>query len=456
MRQMRYRTETDSLGSIKVPHDAYYGSFTTRALAQYAVTGRRSHTSLIRAFVMIKRSSAIANTRVKVLDAKRSRAITKACDSILGGAHLDDFAIDAINSGAGTAINMNTNEVIANVALEVMGKRRGQYEYLHPNDHVNMSQSSNDTFPTAMHVATLECLSRALPAIKQITLSLQKKSKKFANHKKLGRTHLMDALPITLGGEFGAYAVAMNNAYNAVAASVKPLESVALGGTAVGSGANAPRGFRKIAIMELGRISKTRLRPESDMQYALQSRQAITSLSAALRNLAVELGRISNDIRLMASGPIAGISELAIPAVHAGSSIMPGKVNPSLAECMNMVCFAIIGNDSATASAASAGQFELNVMLPVMIDRTLDSLDMLSGFAPNFAANLIDGLDSSKTKLQSRIEDSPVIVTLLAPKIGYQNSAAIFKESLATGKTVRQIALKRKLATNAELDVLFG
>ena len=452
---MRFRTDTDSLGDIKVPYDAYYGPFTQRASKQYKVTNRITRSNILEAFVMIKRSAAVANTKVGTLDLKRSRAIIKACDAILGGAYLENFIIDAINSGAGTAINMNVNEVIANIALENMGKRRGQYKFLDPNDHVNMSQSSNDTFPTAMHVATLKSLSTTLPAIKRITISLQKKSKKFSGHKKLGRTHLMDALPITLGGEFAAYAVAIEKGYDAISASIKPLESIALGGTAVGSGANAATRYKKIAIAELGRISKTKLRVENNMQYALQSRQALVTLSAALRGLAIELGRISNDIRLMASGPIAGISELEIPAVHAGSSIMPGKVNPSIAECMNMVCFAIIGNDTTIINAAGAGQFELNVMLPVMIDRILDSLEMLTGFAPNFATNLIDGLDANKTNLLSRIENSPVIVTLLAPKIGYKKAAAIFKESLSTGKTVRQIALEQKLATNAQIDTIF-
>lgn len=452
---MKYRTDTDSLGSIKVPYSSYYGPFTARALKQYTATGRVSHQSLVRAFVMIKRSAAVANVKTKALDAKRGRAITRACDAILGGKHTEDFVIDAINSGAGTALNMNTNEVIANVALEIMGKRRGQYEFLHPNDHVNMSQSSNDTFPTAMHVAAIEGIKKALPAIERIAFSLEKKSIKFAKHKKLGRTHLMDAIPVTLGSEFEAYTVAIRNAHDAIALTVKDLESVALGGTAVGSGANATRAYRKAAITELGRIAKMKLKAEPNMQYGLQSRQAVLSLSSALRGLAVELGRVSNDIRLMASGPVAGITELSIPTVHAGSSIMPGKVNPSLAECMNMVCFAIIGNDAAVSGAASAGQFELNVMLPVMIDRIIDSLEMLARFGPNFAANLIDGLDSKKSKLQSSIESSPVIVTLLAPKIGYQKAAAIFKESLATGKTIREITVKRKLATNAEIDALF-
>ena len=452
---MRYRTDEDSLGKVRVPYAAYYGPFTARALSQYTVTGRRSHASLVRAFVMIKRSAALANARVGALDSRRSRAIVRACDAILGGAHAEDIAVDAINSGAGTALNMNTNEVIANVALEIMHKRRGEYSHLHPNDHVNMSQSSNDTFPTAMHLAALEGLGRALPAARQVVASLKKCAKRFGSHKKLGRTHLMDALPITLGGEFAAYALAASSACDQIAASAGPLRAVALGGTAVGSGANAPRRYRRAAVAELAKVSGLRLRPEPDMQYALQSRQAVASLSSALRGLAVELGRISNDVRLMASGPVAGISELSIPAVHAGSSIMPGKVNPSLAECMNMVCMAIAGNDAAVSAAAGAGQFELNVMLPVMIDRTLDSLDMIAGFAPKFASNLLDGLGSDRARLRASIENSPVIVTLLAPKIGYQRAADIFKEAAATGSTVREIATRRGLATSAEIDSLF-
>ncbi|RNJ73518.1 MAG: aspartate ammonia-lyase [Thaumarchaeota archaeon S13] len=452
---MRHRTDTDSLGEVRVPHSAYYGPFTARAIAQYTVTGRPSREGLVRAFVMTKRAAAAANMRVGALDKRRGRAIVRACDTVLAGAHMGDFAVDAINSGAGTALNMNTNEVIANVALEILGRRRGEYSHLHPNDHVNMSQSSNDTFPTAMHVAALHAARHALPAIDMVVASLRKRARAFASHKKIGRTHLMDALPVTLGAEFGAYAVATRAARDAIAESMKPLAAVALGGTAVGTGANAPRGYRRAAISELSRVSGLRLRPEADMQYALQSRQAIAGLSSAMRGLAVELGRVSNDIRLMASGPVAGISELSIPAVHAGSSIMPGKVNPSLAECMNMVCLAIVGNDATVSGAASAGQFELNVMLPVMIDRTLDSLGMMAGLAPKFAANLLDGLGADRAAMRARIEASPVIVTLLAPKIGYQRAAALFKESLATGRTIRDLAVSGGIATNAEIDALF-
>src|SRR5574337_401729 len=413
---VKFRTDSDSLGKVEIPAEAYYGAFTARAIKQYHVTGQRSHPYLIMAFVMIKRSAAVANMKVKALDAKRGNAIIKACDKILSGKHLDQFLVEAINSGAGTAFNMNTNEVIANIALEIIGNKKGNYEVIHPNDHVNMSQSSNDTFPTAMHVAILFDVNQVIPAIDELVKTLIKKAKEFSSYQKIGRTHLMDALPVTLGSEFAAYATAIAKAHDAILESKK----------------------------------------EPDMQFGLESRFAVARVSSALRNLALELGRISNDIRLMASGPVAGLSEIGIPAVHAGSSIMPGKVNPSLAECMNMVCFDIIGKDSTVALAAQAGQFELNVMLPVMLKAVLDSMDMLRNFVPIFSKNLIEGLTANKVKLSQYIENSPVIVTLLTPKIGYQVSADLFKESLKTGKTIRQLVISKGLLTEKEVKVLLG
>jgi len=346
---------------------------------------------------------------------------------------------------------MNTNEVVANIALKILHKGLGQYKYLHPNDHVNTSQSSNDTFPTAMHVAILFAIRDTLPAIDKLINSLGRKAKQFSSYKKVGRTHLMDALPVTLGNEFASYTTALTVARDGIVSAKKELEKVALGGTAVGTGANTPRGYRSIAITELAKKSKLPLRPQQDMQYALQSRYAVANMSSALKNFSVELSKIANDIRLMASGPIAGLSELGIPAVHAGSSIMPGKVNPSLA---NMICYSIIGNDTTVTLATQAGQFELNVMLPVMLKAVLDSTDMLTNFLPIFAANLIDGLTANKKKLQANIEKSPVIVTLLAPKIGYQKSADLFKESMKTGKTIRELVISKKLMTKKQVDSL--
>ncbi len=452
---MSSRTDRDSLGKVKIPADAYYGPFTGRAIKQYHVTGNKSHPNLIKSFVMIKHSAALANMKTGAIDKKRGRAIVQACDKVLAGKHIDQFVVDAINSGAGTAFNMNTNEVIANVALQILHKKKGQYQFLHPNDHVNMSQSSNDTFPTAMHVAILMNLRQVLPAIDILIKSLNKKARQFSSYKKIGRTHLMDALPITLGSEFAAYVTSISKSRDVIEKAGKELEYVALGGTAVGSGANTPRGYRKVAVSQLAKISKLPLKPEKDMQHALQSKFAVANVSSSLRNLALEINKLANDIRLMASGPIAGLAEIGIPAVHAGSSIMPGKVNPSLAECMNMICFNIIGNDTAVAYAAQGGQFELNVMLPGMLKCVLESTDMLKNFLPIFSANLIDGLTADKKKLQKYIENSPVIVTLLAPKIGYLKSAELFKESLKTGKTIRELVVSKKLLTNKQVDALF-
>jgi len=452
---MKFRLDKDSLGEVKIPYDAYYGAFTGRAIKQYHVTGNKSHKNLIKSFVMIKRSAALANMKTKVIDTKRGKAIVSACDKILAGKYVDQFVVDMINSGAGTAFNMNSNEVIANVALGILHKKKGQYQFIHPNDHVNMSQSSNDTYPTAMHVAILINLKDVIPAIDILIKSLSKKAKQFSSFKKIGRTHLMDALPVTLGSEFAAYVTSITKARNEVVASQKELQNVALGGTAVGSGANTPKGYRNIVVAELGKISKLSLKPEKDMQYGLQSRFAVANLSGSLRNLALEIGKIANDIRLMASGPIAGLAELGIPTVHAGSSIMPGKVNPSLAECMNMICFNIIGNDTTVSYAVQSGQFELNVMLPVMLKCMLESTDMLKNFLPIFSANLIDGLTANKDKLRKNIENSPVIVTLLTPKIGYQKSAELFKESLKTGKTIRELVVSKKLLSNKEINSLF-
>ena len=452
---LEYRIDRDSLGEVKIPKDAYYGAFTGRAVKQYHVTGKKSHPYLISAYVMIKRSAAIANIQTGAIDKKIGNAIIKSCDVILSGKYLDQFVIEEINSGAGTAFNMNSNEVICNIALEILGKKKGQNEFLHPNDHVNMSQSSNDTYPTAMHVAILLNLRETLPGIDVLIKSLAKKAKEFSSFKKIGRTHLMDALPVTLGSEFAAYATSVSKAKNAIVLAAKELEFVGLGGTAVGNGANTPKGYRKIAISELGKISKLNLREEKDMQHSLQSKFAVANISSSIRNLALELNKIANDIRFMASGPIAGLAEIGIPAVHAGSSIMPGKVNPSLAECLNMICFGIIGNDTAVANAAQAGQFELNVMLPGMLKAVMDSTDMLKNFLPIFSANLIDGLSANEKKLQQNIEKSPVIVTLLAPKIGYQKSADLFKESLKTGKTIRELVTAQKILTEKEIDSLF-
>ena len=449
---MSFRIDKDSLGEVKVPSGAYYGAFSARAKEQYRVTGQPAHANLVRAFVMVKRSAALANKGLKVLDAQKANAIVKACDEILAGKLHDQFVVEAINSGAGTAFNMNANEVIANRALEILGKKKAEYETVSPNDHVNMSQSSNDTFPTAMHVAILLNMEATDAAVTVLVKSLHKKAKEFQDAIKIGRTHVMDAIPVTLGAEFEEYAYSIERAQKRMRDAMDGLRQVGLGGTAVGTGANAPKGYRALAIKRLSEVSKLKLEPSENMFYSLQSKFDVASCSSALRNLAIELTKMANDIRLMASGPTAGLAEILIPAVHAGSSIMPGKVNPSLAECLNLICFNVMGNDVSVAMAAQAGQFELNVMLPGMLKCVLDSTDMLKNFLPVFAANMIDGLRANRERLESYIEKSPVLVTLLNPYIGYLKAAEIYKESLKTGKSIRQLVLEKKLMTNVDLD----
>ena len=449
---MSFRIDKDSLGDVKIPSEAYYGPFTARAMEQYKVTGNPAHISLVRAYVMIKRSAALANKELKMLDTKKADAIVKACDEILSGELIDDFTVDAINSGAGTAFNMNCNEVIANRALEILEHKKGQYDVISPNDDVNKAQSSNDTFPTAMHLAILFNMEETLSSLDKVIKSLENKAKQFSDIIKIGRTHLMDALPVTLGMEFEQYAYSLRQARVKLVLAMEGLEYIGLGGTAVGTGANTSKGYRELAIKHLSEVSGLKLKQSANMFYSLQSKFDVSTCSSALRNLAIELNKMANDIRLMASGPIAGLAEVLIPAVHAGSSIMPGKVNPSLAECLNMICFNIIGNDVAVAMAAQAGQFELNVMLPGMLKCMLDSTDMLKNFLPIFAANMIDGIEANRDKLESYIEKSPVLVTLLNPYIGYLKAAELYKESLKTGKSIRDLVLSKGLMTKDQLD----
>jgi aspartate ammonia-lyase len=450
------RVDRDSLGNITVPSNAYYGPFTTRAKQQYTVTGQTAHICLIKAFVMVKRSAALANKSLRLLDGEIADAIIRSCDEILDGKFIDQFVLDSVNSGAGTAFNMNCNEVIANRSLENLGKQKGEYEIISPNDHVNMSQSSNDTFPTAMHIAILLNSVELLSAIELVINTFSKKAEEFKDTVKIGRTHLMDALPVTLGNEFEEYAFSLKRANQMVTLAGKHLEYVGLGGTAVGTGANAPKGFRESAIRYLSEITRLDLKPSENMFYSLQSKFEVSTYSSSLRNLALELIKIANDIRLMASGPVAGFSEILIPPVHAGSSIMPGKVNPSLAECLNMICFNVVGNDVSVAMAAQAGQLELNVMLPGMLKCVLDSMDMLKNFLPIFAKNMIEGIKVNRDKIESYVEKSPTLVTLLNPYIGYLQAAEIYKESIKTKESIKELILRRGLMTKEEIERIFS
>lgn len=448
----KIRKDRDSLGEVEVPADAYYGPFTARAMKQYQITNLPPHKNFIRSFVMIKKAAAITNKQLNILSAEIANAIIKSCDEILSGELSGQFVIETLNSGASTAFNMNCNEVIANRALEILGKPKGSYDLISPNDHVNMSQSSNDTSPTAIHLSIIMNCIELIKSVDILTNSLRKKSIEFKDDIKIGRTHLMDAIPVTVGNEFGSYFHSIMECKKLILNSMDFLHFIALGGTAVGTGTNTPQGYRQLVVSNLAEISGLPLKVSTNLFHSLQSKLEVTNCSAAIKNLALELTKMANDIRLMASGPIAGFSEITIPAVHAGSSIMPGKVNPSLSESLNMICYLVIGNDLSVSLAAQAGQFELNVMLGGMVKSVLDSTDMLTNFLPIFSKNMIDGIQTNKDRLQSYVQKSPILVTLLNPIIGYLKAAEIYKEALSTNKTIKDIVLEKKLMTEEELD----
>ena len=448
----KIRIDTDSLGAVEVPENAYYGPFTARAMKQYQITKLPPHPNFIKSFIMIKKAAAITNQDLGLLTSQIANPIIRSCDEILEGKLSDQFVIETLNSGASTAFNMNCNEVIANRALEILGKPRGSYEIISPNDHVNMSQSSNDTSPTAIHISIIFNCLELVKSLDQLIRSIGKKAIDFKDDIKIGRTHLMDAIPVTMGDEFSSYLFALTKSKEFIINSLEQLYYVAIGGTAVGTGANTPKGYQHLVVKNLANISRLPLKPSPNLFYSLQSKLEVANCSASIKNLAIELTKISNDIRLMASGPTAGFAEITIPAVHAGSSIMPGKVNPSLSETLNMICFIVIGNDLSVTLACQAGQFELNVMLGGMVKSILDSTDMLTNFLPIFSKNLVDGIQTNKQKLQLSVQKSPVLVTLLNPILGYLKAAEIYKEAISSNKTIKEVILEKKLMTEQEFD----
>ena len=446
------RIDRDSLGEVAVPENAYYGPFTTRAKEQYQITKLQPHRNFVKAFIMIKKAAAVTNRDLGVLSSQIANAIISSCDEILAGKLSDQFVIETLNSGASTAFNMNCNEVIANRALEILGKPKGSYEIISPNDHVNMSQSSNDTSPTAIHISIIMNCQELLKSLDLLIHSIEKKAIDFKDDIKIGRTHLMDAIPVTMGDEFSSYLFALTKSKEFISRSLEQLYYVALGGTAVGTGANTPKGYQPLVVKNLSYISDLPLKPSPNLFYSLQSKLDVANCSSAIKNLAVELTKMSNDFRLMASGPTAGFAEITIPAVHAGSSIMPGKVNPSLSETLNMICYIVIGNDLSVTLASQAGQFELNVMLGGMVKSVLESTDMLTNFLPIFSKNMVDGIQINKQKLKSNVQKSPVLVTLLNPIIGYLKAAEVYKEAMSSNRTIKEVIIERKLMSEEEFD----
>jgi len=453
---MSIRKEMDSLGEKNIPKNAYYGIQTVRAIENFPVSGIKEPRAFIDAYVLIKKAAAITNTQVGWLKKEQTDAIIKACDEVLTGKLLDQFVIDVFQAGAGTSFNMNVNEVIANRALEILGKDKGDYKSLSPNDHVNMGQSTNDTFPTALHISVLIALEPLLKELSLLSEAFEELGKKYQMILKSGRTHLQDAVPVTIGQEFNAYGSAIKNCCLELKKRQENLYRIALGGTATGTGANTHPEYKKLAIDELSKMTGFPLKHASNNFESLQSHRAAQTVSSGLKELALELIRIANDLRLLTSGPTTGFNEISLPPVQPGSSIMPGKVNPVMAECLDMVAYQIVGNDLAVSMATQAGQLELNVMTPVIVYNLHFSIQILTNYLPVFRKRCIEGITVNEKKCSDYLEKNPSLATMLSPYIGYLEAAKIAKQSQQEGRSVKEIALEKKLLKPEEINKIFN
>ena len=449
MNKKETRIEKDSMGEFEVPIDAMYGASTARAIENFPISELKFSRSFIRALGEIKKACAVVNQNNKLLDKKIATAIIDGAEEVISGNHDKDFAVDIFQTGSGTSTNMNANEIIAKIASDKTG------ESIHPNDHVNMSQSSNDVIPTATNIAAvLDVTEGLLPELKGLITLLEEKGKAWAKVYKNGRTHLMDATPVTLGQEFTGYASLVSERMEDVESSLVNVRKLAIGGTAVGTGINAPDGFGSNVAKELEKSLNTSFEEVEDHFTRQGSRDEIVQLSGSLKSLAVSLFKIANDIRWMGSGPISGLNELKIPALQPGSSIMPGKVNPVIPEMMMQVSSHVIGNDTAITFAAANGNFELNTMLPVMAHNLLESIEILTTSTKAFGEKLIKGLEPNEEKLDDNIQKNSILVTALVPKLGYDTAAEVAKEAMANDKTIKEVLLEKELLSEAEIDEL--
>jgi fumarate hydratase, class II len=444
-----FRVEKDTMGEVRVPAEARWAAQTQRAVENFPISGLRIERRLISALAMIKGAAALENARLKVVPKDIAQAVHDAAVEVAEGAWDDHFPVDVYGTGSGTSSNMNVNEVLAGLASE----RLGTPGAVHPNDHVNASQSSNDVYPSAIHVAAAEGITTELiPALEHLGAVLRKKSRQFRNVVKSGRTHLMDATPVTLGQEFGGYAAAVEMGVERLRSVLPRVGELPLGGTAVGTGINAPKGFAKRVIARLAEQLDLPLREARDHFEAHGSRDALVEASGQLRTIAISLYKISNDLRWMGSGPRTGLGEIRIPDLQPGSSIMPGKVNPVVPEATCQVVAQVIGNDAAVAFGGSAGNFELNVMLPVIARNLLESIRLLASVSTALADSTVAGIEANEERCRAYAESSPSIGTSLAPAIGYEKAAEVIKESTKTGRSIRELVLERGWMTDAELD----
>ena len=449
MAKTKYRVESDSMGKMKVPTDAYYGAQTARAVENFPVSGRTLPREFIRAMGLVKLAAAQTNAELGFLKKNTARAIARAAQEVVDGKLDDHFVVDVFQTGSGTSTNMNTNEVIANRAAEML---RGKTS-VHPNDHVNMGQSSNDVIPTAMHVSSLEAIEKDLiPSLEYLRDALSKKAKEFDHIVKIGRTHLMDATPIRLGQEFSGYASMVDHGISRLKGVRNDLSELAIGGTAVGTGINTHKSFGKKVATRISEATGVKFREAKNHFEAQASKDAVVQTSGALKTVSVSLMKIANDIRWLGSGPRCGFGEILLPAIQPGSSIMPGKVNPVIGESVTQVAAQVIGNDAAITIGGQAGNFELNVMMPMMADNLLQSIRLLSRVCTVFVDKCISEIEADEERCGEIIEQSLAMCTSLAPIIGYDNAAAIAKEAYATGSTVREIARKKGVLSDEELD----
>lgn len=446
------RIEKDFLGTKEVPINAYYGVQTLRAKENFPITGQRLHPEMIKAMALVKKAAALANMEVKRLNPQLGDYIVQATDEIIEGKWHDHFIVDPIQGGAGTSINMNTNEVIANRALELMDKPKGNYHELSPNTHVNMAQSTNDAFPTAIHLATLTLLNHLLATMKELHASFVAKAKEFDHVIKMGRTHLQDAVPIRLGQEFNAYQRVLKRDIVRIERTRDHLYEVNMGATAVGTGLNADPVYIERVVKILAELSGFPLQNAEDLVDATQNTDAYTEVSAALKVCMINMSKIANDLRLMASGPRAGLGEIQLPPRQPGSSIMPGKVNPVMAEVVNQVAFQVIGNDHTISLASEAGQLELNVMEPVLVYNLLQSLSMMNQVFGVFKKYCLDGIEANIERCRNYVEQSVGIITALNPHLGYETAARIAREAILTGQSVRELCLIYDVLSAEELD----
>ena len=450
---MKFRNEYDSLGIIKVPADKYWGASTQRSNKYFDIGDFLVRPIVIKSIAIVKKAAAIVNAKNNDIDKKISKTIVKAANEIIAGKHKDHFPLKVWQTGSGTQTNMNVNEVISNRAIEILGGKMGSKKPVHPNDHVNKSQSTNDVFPTAMHIAiAVKVTDKLIPSLKLLNNELKKKSKEFNQIVKVGRTHLQDATPITLGQEFSGYHSQLSKCIERIEIALKEIYFLAQGGTAVGTGLNTRKGFDKKIVSEIKKITKLPFKPSKNKFAALASHDSIVNFSGTMNTASVCLMKIANDIRFLGSGPRAGYGELILPENEPGSSIMPGKVNPTQCEAVTMVCVKIIGNHNGITMAGSHGHFELNVFKPLIIHNMLQSINIMADATKSFAKYCIKDLKADKKRIKKLLDNSLMLVTALSPKIGYDNAAMIAKKAHKNGTTLKEETLKSKLISEKDYE----